>query len=223
MKKKLIVSALTKFLLGFVMVGAMLFISAGTLNFPCGWLFMGLLFVPMFIAGIVMLKKNPSLLEHRLNARETQSEQKSVILLSGIMFIAGFVLAGIDYRFGWSRLPKLVTAAASIVFVLSYIMYAEVLRENAYLSRTIEVQKEQKVIDTGLYGKVRHPMYSATVLLFLSIPLILGSLPAFAVFMVYPILIISRIKGEERFLEENLSGYTEYKQKVRYRLIPFVW
>lgn len=223
MNKKLFVSALVKFFAGFVLVGLLVFLPAGTLNFPGGWLFMGLLFVPMFIAGIVMMIKNPYLLEKRLDAKEKEAEQSLVVKLSGLMFLAGFIVAGLDYRFGWSELPKAVIIAASAVFLIAYAIYAEVLRENTYLSRTIEVQEDQKVIDTGLYGIIRHPMYSATLLLFLSMPLVLGSVYAFIIFLAYPLIIVKRLKAEEEFLERELKGYKEYKQKVKYRLIPFIW
>ncbi len=184
---------------------------------------MGILFVPMLFAGIVMMFKNPNLLKSRLNAKEKQREQSTVIKLSGLMFLAGFIVAGLDYRFGWFTLPRGVVIGAVTVFLVAYILYAEVLRENVYLSRTIEVQENQKVIDTGLYGIVRHPMYSVTLLLFLSMPLVLGSVYSFLIFLVYPIIITKRIKSEEDFLEKELDGYREYKQKVKYRLIPFVW
>ena len=223
MNKKLFVSALVKFFAGFVLVGLLVFLPAGTLNFPGGWLFMGLLFVPMFIAGIVMMIKNPYLLEKRLDAKEKEAEQSLVVKLSGLMFLAGFIVAGLDYRFGWSELPKAVIIAASAVFLIAYAIYAEVLRENTYLSRTIEVQEDQKVIDTGLYGIIRHPMYSATLLLFLSMPLVLGSVYAFIIFLAYPLIVVKRLKAEEEFLERELKGYKEYKQKVKYRLIPFIW
>lgn len=220
---KLFIQAITKFLFGFVLIGLMIFLPAGTLSFFNGWLFMGILFVPMFIAGIVMMFKNPDLLKKRLDAKEKQREQSVVIKLSGLMFLAGFIVAGLDFRFGWLTLPKGVVIGAAIVFLVAYILYAEVLRENTYLSRTIEVQENQKVIDTGLYGIVRHPMYSVTLLLFLSMPLVLGSIYSFSIFLSYPFIIAKRIKGEEEFLEKELDGYREYKQKVRYRLIPFIW
>lgn len=220
---KLFIQAITKFLFGFVLIGLMIFLPAGTLSFFNGWLFMGILFVPMFIAGIVMMFKNPDLLKSRLDAKEKQREQNIVIKLSGLMFLAGFIVAGLDFRFGWLMLPKGVVIGAAIVFLVAYILYAEVLRENTYLSRTIEVQENQKVIDTGLYGIVRHPMYSVTLLLFLSMPLVLGSIYSFLIFLSYPFIIAKRIKGEEEFLEKELDGYREYKQKVRYRLIPFIW
>ncbi len=220
---KLFIQAITKFLFGFVLIGLLIFLPAGTLSFFNGWLFMGILFVPMFIAGIVMMFKNPDLLKSRLDAKEKQREQSIVIKLSGLMFLAGFIVAGLDFRFGWLTLPKGVVIGAAIVFIAAYILYAEVLRENTYLSRTIEVQENQKVIDTGLYGIVRHPMYSVTLLLFLSMPLVLGSIYSFLIFLSYPFIIAKRIKGEEEFLEKELNGYREYKQKVRYRLIPFIW
>lgn len=223
MTLKLFFQAIIKFLLGVVLVGLFLFLPAGSFLYFNGWLFMGILFVPMFFAGIVMMFKNPELLKSRLNAKEKQKEQDLVVKLSGIMFLVGFIIAGLGFRFSWYTLPKYVIIIAAIVFLASYILYAEVLRENTYLSRTIEVQKNQKVIDTGLYGIVRHPMYSVTLLLFLSMPLILGSLYSFIIFLVYPFIIANRIKYEEQFLEKELRGYYEYKKKVKYRLIPFVW
>ena len=223
MNIKLFFEAITKFLLGFVLVCLLIFIPAGTIKYFNGWLFICLLFIPMFIAGIVMMIKSPSLLKSRLNAKEKEQEQKQVVKLSGLMFIIGFIIAGLNYRFGWIELPNIVIIISSIIFILSYVMYAEVLRENIYLSRTIEVQKEQKVIDTGLYGIVRHPMYSATIFLFLSMPLILGSIISFIIFLIYPFILVKRIKNEEVVLEKNLKGYKEYKKKVKYRLIPFIW
>ena len=223
MKIRLFFQALIKFLFGALIVGLLIFLSAGTIEFWNGWLFIGLLFIPMFIAGIIMFFKSPALLRRRLNAKEESEEQKQVILYSGLMFILGFVLAGLNYRFEWIILPNAVVIIASIVFLISYILYVEVLRENEFLSRTIEVQENQRVVDTGLYGIVRHPMYAITILLFLSMPLVLGSIISFLIFLIYPVLIIKRIKNEEKFLEKNLQGYTEYKQKVKYRLIPFVW
>ena len=220
---KLFIQAIIKFLFGFVLIGLLIFLPAGTLSFFNGWLFMGILFVPMCLAGIVMMFKNPDLLKSRLDAKEKQREQSIVIKLSGLMFLAGFIVAGLDFRFGWLTLPKGVVIGAAIVFLGAYILYAEVLRENTYLSRTIEVQENQKVIDTGLYGIVRHPMYGVTLLLFLSMPLVLGSIYSFLIFLSYPFIIAKRIKGEEEFLEKELDGYREYKQKVRYRLIPFIW
>lgn len=223
MNIKLFFEAITKFLLGFVLVCLLIFIPAGTIKYFNGWLFICLLFIPMFIAGIVMMIKAPELLKKRLNAKEKEDEQKQVVKLSGVMFVIGFVLAGLNYRFGWIELPNIVIIISSIIFILSYVMYAEVLRENVYLSRTIQVQKEQKVIDTGLYGIVRHPMYSATIFLFLSMPLILDSIISFIIFLIYPFIIVKRIKNEEEVLEKNLKGYKEYKKKVKYRLIPFIW
>ena len=220
---KLFIQAITKFSLGVVLVGLLIFLPAGSFSFANGWLFMGNLFVPMFLAGIVMMLKNPKLLESRLDAKEEQKEQSLVVKLSGLMFLAGFIVAGLGFRFNWYTLPKSVVIGASVVFLVSYILYAEVLRENTYLSRTIEVQENQKVIDTGLYGIVRHPMYSVTLLLFLSMPLVLGSIYSFLIFLVYPFIIAKRIKNEEEFLEKELDGYREYKQKVKYRLIPFIW
>lgn len=223
MTAKLFLQAVTKFLLGAVIVGALVFVPAGTLGYPNGWLLMGILFVPMFLAGTAMMVKNPELLRKRLNARESQSEQRTVIALSGLMFVLGFVSAGLNFRFGWLLLPDWAVWAGTAVFLLAYLMYAEVLRENTYLSRTVEVQEGQRVIDTGLYGVVRHPMYTATVLLFLSMPIVLGSLISFAVFLAYPVIIARRIENEEKVLEAELEGYTEYKERVKYRLIPFVW
>ena len=222
MTVKLFIQAITKFSLGVVLVGLLIFLPAGTFSFTYGWLFMGTLFVPIFIAGIVMMFKNPELLKKRLNAKEEQKEQSLVVKLSGLMFLAGFIVAGLGYRFDWYILPKGVVIGAIVVFLVSYVLYAEVLRENTYLSRTIEVQENQKVIDTGLYGIVRHPMYSVTLLLFLSIPIVLGSIYSFLVFLVYPFIIAKRIKNEEELLEKELDGYSEYMQKVKYRLIPFV-
>lgn len=223
MTSKLFIQAIIKFALGVVLVGLLVFLPAGTLNYYNGWLFMGILFVPMFIGGIVMMLKNPSLLRSRLNAKEKQSEQSLVVKLSGLMFLVGFIVAGFDFRFGWSKLPKAVVIVSAVLFLASYALYAEVLRENTYLSRTIEVQEGQKVIDTGLYGIVRHPMYSVTLLLFLSMPLVLGSVYSFIIFLAYPLIIAKRIRNEEEFLERELDGYREYKGKVKYRLIPFVW
>lgn len=220
---RLFMGAITKFLLGVILVGLLIFLPAGTLFYCNGWLLMGILFVPMLFAGIVMMLKNPNLLKSRLNAKEKQKGQQMVVKLSGLMFIAGFIVAGLGIRFHWYTLPKPVVIVAAVIFLVSYLLYAEVLRENTYLSRTIEVQENQKVIDTGLYGVVRHPMYSVTLLLFLSMPLVLGSVYAFLIFLAYPFIIAKRIKQEEAFLEENLDGYRGYKQKVKYRLIPFVW
>ena len=210
-------------MLGVLLVGLLIFIPAGTINFFNGWLFMGLLFIPMFIAGIIMMIKSPNLLRSRLDAKEKENEQKMVVGLSGLMFLSGFILAGLNYRFNWLELSNIVVIISSIVFLLSYILYAEVLRENAFLSRTIKVEKKQKLIDTGLYGIVRHPMYLATIFLFLSMPLILGSLISFLVFLLYPFIIIKRLNNEEKVLEKDLKGYKEYKKKVKYKLIPFIW
>ena len=223
MSKKLFVQAILKFLLGIILIGILIFIPAGTFTYLNGWIFMGILFVPMFFAGIVMMFKNPDLLKKRLNAKEKLEEQSLVIKLSGLMFLAGFILAGLNFRLDWYLLPTPVSLGAATVFFVSYLLYAEVLRENTYLSRTIEVQENQKVVDTGLYGIVRHPMYSVTLLLFLSMPLVLGSIYSFIIFLAYPFIIAKRIKSEELFLEENLEGYREYKKKIKYRLIPFVW
>lgn len=223
MTTKLFIQAISKFLLGVILVGALIFWPAGTFAYFNGWLFMGILFVPMFLAGIVMMFVNPDLLRRRLEAKEEQKDQSMVVKLSGLMFLAGFMVAGFGVRFGWYMLPKEVVIGAAIVFLIAYVLYAEVLRENTYLSRTIKVEEDQKVIDTGLYGIVRHPMYSVTLLLFLSMPLVLGSIYSFLIFLVYPFIIAKRIKGEEELLERELEGYSAYKQKVKYRLIPFVW
>ena len=220
---KLLLNALTKFTCGFLLVGLLLFWPAGTLSYGKGWLLMGLLFGPMLIAGFVMLFKTPAFLEKRLDAKEKQSAQKGVLAFSGLMFIAGFVVAGLDYRFGWSRMPLWVTLAAGVLFLLAYGLYAEVMRENAYLSRVIKVEEGQKVVDTGLYGIVRHPMYMATLLLFLVMPVVLGSWYALIPFGFYPAIIIVRLKDEEDLLTRELPGYESYKQKVRYRLLPFIW
>lgn len=223
MTSKLFIQAITKYLLGAILVGVLIFIPVGTLAFAQGWILMGILFIPMFIAGVIMLCKSPDLLRSRLDAKEKQKDQGIVVKLSGLMFLVGFIVAGLGIRFEWYVLPMGVTVCASAVFVAGYILYGEVLRENTYLSRTIEVQDDQKVIDTGLYGIVRHPMYSATLLMFLAMPLVLGSVFSFIIFLAYPLIIIKRIKGEEEFLEKELAGYSEYKQKVKYRLVPFIW
>lgn len=220
---KLFFEAIIKFLLGVILVGLLVFLPAGTLSFLQGWLFMAVLFVPMFVAGIVMLIKSPKLLKSRLDAKEKEKEQSTVVKLSGLMFVSGFIVAGLDFRFRWFTLPLSVSLIATVFFIFAYILYAEVLRENTYLSRTIKVEENQKVIDTGLYGIVRHPMYSITLLLFLMMPLILGSLYAFIIFLAYPFIIVKRIKNEEEVLERELQGYKEYKTKVKYRLIPFIW
>jgi len=220
---KLLCNALIKFTCGLALVGLLIFLPAGTLHFANGWLLIGLLFAPMLIAGFVMFFRSPEFLAKRLDVREKQATQKGVIAYSGLMFIAGFVVAGLDFRFGWSRMPLPVTIAASVLFLTAYALYAEVMRENAYLSRTIKVEEGQKVVDTGLYGIVRHPMYMATILLFLMIPVVLGSWYALIIFACYPAIIIVRLKDEEALLTRELSGYAEYKQKVKYRIIPFVW
>ena len=223
MNIKLFARAITKFLAGVLLVGVLLFLSAGTFAYRQAWLLMGILFVPMFAAGLVMMKANPELLEKRLNTKEEQGEQKTVILLSGLMFLAAFAVAGLNYRFGWIILPAWVSYAAVIVFLFAYLLYAEVLRENAYLSRTVEVQKNQKVVDTGLYGIVRHPLYMTTILLFLSMPLVLGSVISFFIMLAYLPIIAKRIRNEETVLKEGLAGYAEYVQRVRFKVIPFVW
>ena len=223
MTMKFFLGVILKFILGIVLIGTLIFLPAGTFSYYNGWLLMGALFLPMFCTGMVMLFKNPDLLKSRLNAKETQKEQSLVVKLSGLMFVAGFTLAGLGVRLGWYLLPTGVVISGTVVFLVAYLLYAEVLRENTYLSRTIQVQENQKVIDTGLYGVVRHPMYSATLLLFLSMPIVLGSLYAFVVFLAYPFIIAKRIKHEEAFLEKELNGYREYKQRVKYRLIPFIW
>ena len=220
---KLLINALTKFLCGLLMVGLLIFIPAGTLAYAYGWLLMGLLFAPMLIAGFVMYFSSPAFLAKRLDAKEKQATQKGVLAFSGLMFIAGFVVAGLDFRFGWSQMPVWVIITASVLFLVAYALYAEVMRENAYLSRTIKVEEGQKVVDTGLYGIVRHPMYMATILLFLVIPLVLGSWYALIVFAFYPAIIVVRLKDEEALLTRELPGYAEYRQRVKYRIIPFVW
>ena len=220
---KLLWNALAKFTCGLLLVGLLIFLPAGTLAYTNGWLLVGLLFGPMLIAGFVMLAKTPAFLEKRLDAKEKQATQKGVLAFSGLMFIAGFVVAGLDYRFGWSEVPDWVVIAASVLFLVAYALYAEVMRENAYLSRTIKVEEGQTVVDTGLYGIVRHPMYMATLLLFLVIPLILGSWYALIAFGFYPVIIIVRLRDEEDLLTRELPGYDAYKKKVKYRLIPFVW
>ena len=223
MKNNLFLQALKKIIAGFVAIGVLLFLPAGTLHYWNAWLFVAVLFVPMIFLGIVMLFKSPKLLEKRLDAKEKVNEQKWVVALSGIMFVAAFVVAGLNFRYSWHSLPDYVIWSGTVIFLLSYLMYAEVMRENAFLSRTIEIQENQKVIDTGLYGVVRHPMYSATLLMFLSIPLILGSIISFAIMLAYIPIIAVRMNNEEKVLEEGLKGYREYRQKVRYKVIPFVW
>ncbi len=223
MTAKLYIGTVCKFLLGVVLVGVLIFLPAGTLAFFNGWLLMGVLFLPMLLVGIVMMVKAPTLLQKRLHSKEKEQDQQIVVKLSGLMFVIGFIVAGLGYRFGWFMLPIGVSVGAAVVLILSYVLYVEVLRENAYVSRTIVVQEGQKVIDTGLYGVVRHPMYGATLFMFLSIPLILGSVYALGAFLAYPLIISKRIKGEEALLERELDGYGSYKDRVRYRLIPFVW
>jgi len=223
MEKELFQRAILKFLSGLLLVGLLLFLPAGSFTYWQGWLLIGILFVPMFAAGLVMLAKSPDLLRKRLNMKEEQTEQKQVIAWSGLMFLVAFVLAGLNFRFGWISLPRWIVWTAAVLFLLAYLLYAEVLRENAYLSRTVEVQENQKVIDTGLYGIVRHPMYAATILLFLSMPLVLGSILSFAVMLLYLPIIAKRIRNEEAVLEQGLVGYTDYKKRVKYKVIPGIW
>lgn len=220
---KLFFKAILRCLAGLLLIGLVLFIPANSIAYWNAWLLIGLLFVPMIIVAVVLMIKNPELLRKRLNTNEKEKEQKKVVLLSALMFLIGFIIAGLNYRYNWIPMPNIVVIVSSILFLVAYILYAEVLRENVYLSRTVEVQDNQKVIDTGLYSIVRHPMYTITILLFLTMPLILGSLISFIIFLVYPILIAKRIKNEEEVLEKELNGYKEYKNKVKYRLIPFVW
>ena len=220
---KLAAEALTKFTCGLLLVGLLIFLPAGTLSYVNGWYFIALLFIPMLIAGLIMLFKTPDFLKKRLDAKEKQGTQKGVVAFSGLMFIAGFVVAGLDFRFGWSALPIWVVITASVLFLIAYALYAEVMRENAYLSRTVKVEQGQTVVDTGLYGIVRHPMYAVTILLFLTIPLILGSWYALIAFAFYPVIIIVRLLDEEKLLTKELPGYPAYKQKVKYRIIPFIW
>ena len=223
MEKGLLKQAIIKYVSGVILIGVLVFLPAWDLRWRNGWILMAALFVPMFFAGIIMYVKAPDLLRSRLNAKETQSEQQDVIRYSGLMFLTAFVVAGLNYHFKWIVLPDAVTWIATVVFLLAYCMFGEVLRENRYLSRTVEVQEDQTVVDTGLYGIVRHPMYSATVFLFLSMPLILGSLPSFIIMLAYIPIIAKRIRNEEAVLEAELKGYFEYKKKVKYRLIPFIW
>ena len=223
MESDLIIQALKKIFLGIIIIGALLFIPAGTLNFPNGWLFLSILFIPMFIVGIILMIKNPYLLKKRLNAKEKESKQKLVLLISGLMFVSAFVVAGLNFRFNWTEISQIIVIIASIVFLLAYLMYAEVLRENTYLSRTVEVDDDQKVIDTGLYSIVRHPMYTSTILLFLTMPLILGSIYSFVICLIYPLIIAFRINNEEKVLEKELTGYKTYKQKVKYKILPLIW
>ncbi|EXM39708.1 isoprenylcysteine carboxyl methyltransferase [Ruminococcus albus SY3] len=223
MDRKLMISAVTKFLAGLVLLALLIFLPAGTLAFTQGWIFMAVLFLPMLIIGIVLALKSPELLRKRLNSKEQENTQKGVVISSLLMFLGGFITAGLSFRFGWLRLPMWVSITAAVIFLIGYAMYAEVLRENEYLSRTVEVQEEQKVIDTGLYGVIRHPMYTATILMFCFAPLVLGSVISFVIFLAYPVIIVTRIGNEEKVLEQGLKGYSDYKKKVRYRLLPFVW
>ncbi len=223
MDAKLFAQAMAKFIGGLLTVGLLLFLSAGTLAFWQAWLLIGILFIPMLIAGLIMIKKSPDLLRKRLDVKEKEGEQKAVIALSALMFLAAFAAAGLNFRFGWMALPAWVSWAAAAVFLLAYALYAQVLRENIWLSRTVEVQENQKVIDTGLYGVVRHPMYMSTLLLFLSMPLVLGSVPSFVIMLAYIPIIAKRIRNEEQVLESGLEGYAEYKKRVKYKVIPFVW
>lgn len=223
MDRKVLIQAFAKFLTGVILVGALLFIPAGTLAWPQGWRLMVILFVPMLLAGIVMIRKNPELLKKRLNAKEEQKEQQDVVKLSGLMFLAAFILAGLNFRFRWVILPDWISWTAAASFLISYALYAEVMRENTWLSRTIEVQEEQKVVDTGLYGIVRHPMYMSTLFLFLAMPLVLSSLISFLVMLLYIPIIVKRIRNEEQVLEKGMEGYTEYEQRIKYRVLPFIW
>jgi protein-S-isoprenylcysteine O-methyltransferase Ste14 len=223
MENNLLTQALAKFFLGVIILGILIFLPAWSLHYWQGWLLMGILFVPMFVAGLVMLAKNPDLLRKRLNAKEQEAEQKTVVKLSGLLFITAFVVAGLNWRFGWWVLPDWAVWVAAGLFLASYLLYAEALRENTFLSRTIEVQENQKVIDTGLYGIVRHPMYMATTILFLAMPLVLASPFSFLIMLGYIPVIAKRIKNEEKVLEEGLVGYVEYKKKVKYRILPFIW
>lgn len=220
---KLLLNALTKFTFGLLLVGGLLFIPAGTVNYPNAWLFIGLLFIPMLILGAILLIKSPALLKKRLAAKEDENTQKGVVAASALLFVAGFVVAGLDFRFSWSTVPTWAVITASVILLISYALYAEVMRENAYLSRTVEVQEGQKVVDTGLYGIVRHPMYAVTVWLFLSIPIVLGSWWSLLCFIPYVAVIAVRIVNEENVLEAGLEGYGEYKKRVRFRIIPFIW
>ena len=220
---KLFMQAITKFILGIILVGVLLFVPAGTLDYINAWLLMGLLFIPMFIVGILLMIINPDLLKRRLDAKEKEKEQKEVIILSGLMFITGFIIAGLNYKYNWIALSNTTVVIASILFVISYLLYGEILRENSYLLRTIKVEKDQKVVDTGFYGIIRHPMYAVTIPLFLSMPIILNSPISFIIFLIYPFIMIKRINNEEKVLEKELKGYKEYQKKVKYKLIPFIW
>lgn len=220
---KLLLSAFTKYLIGLLLVGALLFLPAGSLGYLNGWLFICLLFLPMLVLGVILFIKSPKLLEKRIDAKEKEGTQKGVVAVSGLLFVAGFVVAGLDFRFGWSYVPVWVVVIASVVLLIAYALYAEVMRENAYLSRTVEIQEDQSVVDTGLYGIVRHPMYAVTLWLFLAIPIVLGSWWSLACFVPYIVVIVVRIKNEEKILETGLEGYSEYKKRVKYRIIPFIW
>ena len=222
-KGKLLVNALVKFLCGILLIGVVLFLPAGTFCYPNAWLFMALLFIPMLLLGAILFLKAPKLLRKRLDSKEKEAAQTGIVAASALMFVLSFVAAGLDFRFEWSNVPAWLVISAAVIQLASYGLYAEVMRENAYLSRTVEVQENQKVVDTGLYGIIRHPMYTATILLFLAMPLVLGSWIAFVIMLSYPAIIIFRIRNEEKVLEQGLAGYKEYKQKVKYRLIPFVW
>ena len=223
MTKELFLQAIGKYISGLILFCLLLFVPAGTIRYPNGWLLIAVLFIPMFIAGLVMMSKNPELLRKRLNAKEEENEQKAVVALSGVMFLAAFIVAGLNFRFKWVVVPKWLVIISTVVFLLSYVMYAEVLRENTYLSRTVEVQENQKVIDTGLYGVIRHPMYSSTLGLFLSMGLILGSPVSFVIMLLYIPIIAKRMNNEEIVLEEGLEGYSKYKTKVKYKVLPFIW
>lgn len=223
MDKKLFTQAILKYLLGILLFSLLLFIPAGTLRYWHAWLLIGVLFIPMLMVGIVLAIKNPELLRKRLSANEKESEQKNVIRMGALMFVSGLVVAGLDYRYQWVVLPKWLVLLATALFLLAYLLYTAVLRENTYLSRTIEIQENQKVVDTGVYGIVRHPMYTSTILLFMAMPLVLGSIFSFFIFLIYPVLMVKRIRNEEAVLERTLEGYTEYKGHVKYRLIPFIW
>lgn len=222
-KGKLLMNALVKFVCGILLMGLVLFLPAGTFYYPNAWLFIALLFIPMLVLGAVLFLKAPELLRKRLNSKEKENAQVGIVAASALMFVGAFVAAGLDFRFGWSLVPTWLVVLAAVVQFVSYGLYAEVMRENAYLSRTVEVQENQKVVDTGLYGVIRHPMYTATILLYLAMPIVLGSWIAFVIMLSYPVIIIFRIRNEEKVLEQGLEGYTEYKQKVKYRLIPFIW
>ncbi len=223
MDRKTLIQGIAKFLTGILLLGALLFVPAGTLAWPQGWRLMAALFIPMLAVGVVLIFKNPELLKKRLNAKETEKDQQDVVKLSGLMFLAAFIVAGLNFRFRWIVLPDWISWVAVAIFLISYGLYAEVMRENAYLSRTVEVQEDQKVVDTGLYGIVRHPMYMSTLFLFLAMPLVLGSLISFLIMLLYIPIIAKRIRNEEQVLEKDLEGYTEYRQKVKYRVIPFIW